>query len=217
LVSNAVSGPIEDASAAIDRGDTATAFRICRPLAEQGNAEAQNQLGVLYSNAKDYGQALKWFRQAAERHLGVAETNLGGMYLRGEGVARDIDEGVRLYKRAALDGYLSAGWDLGSGYYLGQFGKRDYVEAAKWYRFAADRGYAPAAYELARLYQNGEGVPRDVVSAHMWSNLAAAWMGPEAYIGKEQAVSLRRSLERSMTPEQIAEAQRLARDWKPTR
>ena len=45
----------------------------------------------------------------------------------------------------------------------------------------------------------------------MWSNLAAAWMGPEAYLGKQQAVSLRSSLERSMTPEQIAEARRLAR------
>jgi len=215
LVSNAVGGPMQDAEAASDRGDTETAFRICRPLAEQGNAEAQNRLGILYSNAKDYGQALKWFRQAMEKGLAVAATNLGGMYLRGEGVPHDINEGVRLYKKAALTGRPSAAWDLGSGYYLGQFGKRDYVEAAKWYRFAADRSYAPAAYELAYLYKNGEGVPSDVVSAHMWSNLAAGWMGPEAYLGKQQAVTLRSSLERTMTPEQIAEAHRLARQWKP--
>ena len=85
---------------------------------------------------------------------------------------------------------------------------QDYAQAVKWYRKAADQGHAKAQYNLALMYANGYGVPQDYVSAHMWWNLAAAK-------GDENAKRNRDIVAERMAPEQIAEAQRLAREWKP--
>ena len=85
---------------------------------------------------------------------------------------------------------------------------QDYAEAVKWYRKAADQGYARAQNNLGVMYNRGQGVPQDYVMAHMWFNLAAA-------LGDEKALKTRDALAKNMTSEQIAEAQRLAREWKP--
>ena len=79
-----------------------------------------------------------------------------------------------------------------------------------WDRKAADQGNAPARYNLGRMYAQGLGVAQDKSLAHMWLNLAAAQ-------GLEAARSARDNLAANMTPDQIAEAQRLAREWKPTK
>ena len=81
-------------------------------------------------------------------------------------------------------------------------------EAIKWFRKAADQGDADAQLLLGSLYLTGNGVPQDYVIAHMWLNLAAAH-------GKEEAAEGRDHAEKLMTPAQIAEAQKLAREWKP--
>jgi TPR repeat protein len=76
------------------------------------------------------------------------------------------------------------------------------VEAAKWFLKSAELGFFQAKFDLGRMYYLGEGVPRDLVRAHMWFNLA----GYGVYT---------QGLEETMTPEQIAEAKELARNWKP--
>ena len=86
----------------------------------------------------------------------------------------------------------------------------DYVQASKWYRLAADQGNAYAQGGLGVMYAKGEGVPQDYVLAHMWLNLAAAQGQAEAVKNRDLAAS-------KMTRDQLAEAQRLARDWKPSR
>ncbi len=78
----------------------------------------------------------------------------------------------------------------------------------KLYLMAAEQGVAQAQYNLGVMYGDGEGVPQDYVQAHLWFNLAAAQ-------GQEQAKKNRDIVAEKMTPAQIAEAQRLARDWKP--
>jgi len=89
----AIAGPMEDGQAAYDRGDFAEALAQWRPLAEQGTARAQNNLGVIYENGKgvpqDINEALKWYRLAAEQNYGGAENNLGLIYALGHGVPRD--------------------------------------------------------------------------------------------------------------------------------
>ena len=83
---------------------------------------------------------------------------------------------------------------------------QDYAEAVRWYRKAAERGHAQAQFNLGGAYGLGQGVPQDVVYAHKWLNLAGSQ-------GHEQAQELRRMSEDTMTREQVAEAQRLAREW----
>jgi TPR repeat protein len=90
------------------------------------------------------------------------------------------------------------------------FRKGDYATALRLFRPLADQGYAPAQYILGVQYALGQGVPKDFVRVHMWFNLAAAQ-------GDKGAVLARDAIAQGMTPAQIAEAQKLAREWKPTK
>ena len=84
------------------------------------------------------------------------------------------------------------------------------AEAVRWYRLAADQGHADAQYNLGVRYANGRGVPQDDVQAHMWYNLAASRSTGE---DRELAVENRDRARARMTAEQVADAQRLAREW----
>ncbi len=88
--------------------------------------------------------------------------------------------------------------------------EQDYAEAMELFRHPAEKGYPGAEYGLGVGYENGQGVLQDYVLAHMWLNLAAAQ-------GDDDAKKARDLLASKMTPEQIAEAQQLAREWKPTK
>ena len=140
LAAPGLAGPFEDGEAAYERGDYATALRLMHPLAEQGQANAQFSIGIMYA----------------------------------------IGKGVR----------------------------QDYVEAVKWFRKAAEQGDASAQNSLGSMYLNGYGVLQDFVEAHKWFNLAAAR-------GNKDAEKNRVTVSIAMTRTQIAEAQRLAREWKP--
>ena len=121
---------------------------------------------------------------------------------------RDYAAAVQLCRPLAEKGDARAQLSLGGMYYNGQGVQQDYAEAAKWTRKAAEQGYAPAQADLGVLYWNGQGVPQDVVLAYMWLSLAAAHE-PNAVEERDLAAS-------QMTSNEIAEAQRLAREWKPT-
>ena len=120
----------------------------------------------------------------------------------------DYDAAVKEFRPLADQGIAVAQYNLGLMSYQGQGMPRDYQEAAQWCRLAAEQGHAGAQVLLGTMYHLGQGVPRDDVLAHMWVTLAAAH-------GIEVAVKWRDLFEKSMTPAQLAEAQRLAREWKP--
>jgi TPR repeat protein len=90
----ALASPLEDAIAAYDRHEYASALQLMRPLAEQGNAQAQNGLGAMYYHgygvAQDFKEVVKWYRLAAAQGNLDAQLNLGSMYYEGEGVAEDL-------------------------------------------------------------------------------------------------------------------------------
>ena len=88
--------------------------------------------------------------------------------------------------------------------------KRDYATAVRLIRPQAEQGDATAQYNLGVFYDNGLDVPQDRVSAYMWFTLSAAQ-------GKEGAATFRDLIARRMTQAQIAEAQKLAHEWKPTK
>jgi len=103
---------------------------------------------------------------------------------------------------------MNAQFCLGYCCEFGQGVTKDDVEAAKWYRKAADQGHDKARICLGHCYEIGLGVPMDLVLAHMWYNLSLA----AGYAG---AAEYRETVAHKMTPEQIAEAERKAREWKP--
>jgi len=86
---------------AYDKGDYATALKEWRPLAEQGDAEAQYGLGVIYKHARgvpqDYEQALHWYSKAAEQGHASAQYNLGLMYELGQGRPEDYEKAASWY------------------------------------------------------------------------------------------------------------------------
>ena len=87
------SADFQKATDAYNRGDYATALREIKPLAEQGDADAQYNLGQMYRRGdgvlKDHKTAVKWYRLAAEQEDAGAQTGLGAMYATGRGVIQD--------------------------------------------------------------------------------------------------------------------------------
>src|SRR3990172_4004093 len=179
----AIAGPFEDATKAYYIGDYETAYRLIKPLAEQGLPEAQFNLGLMYDKGqgvpKNYAEAVKWYRKAAEQGNAKGQYNLGLMYDKRQGVPQN------------------------------------YAEAVKWYRKAAEQGFAEAQYNLGKMYHTGQGVPKDYVLAHMWFNLATSRYPASEKEKREWAEIFRDIAASRMTPAQIAEAQRMAREWKP--
>jgi uncharacterized protein len=157
---------------------------------------------------KDYATALRILRPLADQGTASAQNSLGAMYAMGEGVPQDYAKAAKWYRKAADRGNSQAQYNLGVAYFKGRGLPQDYAEAVKWTRLAADQGYAGAQYNLGSAYASGQGVPQDLVLAHMWINLAAEQ-------GNQDALKYRDIIAEKMTPEQIAEAQRLAAEWKP--
>ena len=113
-----------------------------------------------------------------------------------------------MYRLAAEQGDASAQFNLGVMYNHGYGVPQDYKEAVKWYRLSAEQGDARAQNKLGLMYEKGEGVLQDYAIAHMWWNICGS-------SGGKDCVKYRNSIEKRMTPSQIEEAQRLARNWKP--
>jgi len=120
-------------------------------------------------------------------------------------------EAVIWYRRAAEQGHVAAQVNLGFMYADGEGVPQDDVEAVRWYRLAADQGFAAAQFNLGVKYATGRGVPQDDVQAHMWFNLAASRLMTDEL--RERAVQRRDNVADRMNPTQIAEAQRLTREW----
>ncbi len=152
-------------------------------------------------------------REKAEQGQVSAQLQLGRMYDMGQGVPQDYKEAFRWYQAAAEQEHADAQRYLGFMYVEGRGVPQDYKEAVRWYQVAADQGTADAQSNLGFMYTNGQGVPQDYIQAHMWYNLAAS--GRQDDDDRKMAARNRDSIAEKMTPEQIAEAQRLAREWRP--
>jgi uncharacterized protein len=199
-----------DAEDAYYESDYVTAMQLLRPLADRGDAKAQNSLGVMYASGQgvpqDYAAAVSWYRKAADRGNAEAENNLGVMYKYGLGVTQNDAAALGWFQKAADHGAHTAQFNLGVMYTAGQAVSQDYAAAINWYRKAANQGDAEAQFNLGIMYANGQGVPPDVVTALVWWTLSAAK-------GDKDAATYRDRIVARMTLAQIMEAQRLARQW----
>ena len=161
--------------------------------------------GVAAHDKKDFITALGKFKSAAAQGEANALLNLGIMYGEGQGVLQDYAESSRWYKLAAAKGVVQAQFNLGYRYDIGRGVVQDYAEALRWYKLAAAQGHASAQSNLGTMYDKGQGVIQDYTRAHMWFNLAAV-------TGSTNAVKNRDIVAKQMTSQQVAEAQKLARE-----
>lgn len=145
--------------------------------AEQGDAEAANLLGNLYTNAqgvpRDHAEALKWYRLAAEKGFAPAQFNLGLAHELGRGIAQDEARALQYYQQAANQGFPAALFNVGNMYATGRGVKQDFFEANLWFKQAADKGVVEAQFNLGLAYEEGRGVKKDEVQAVRWYRQAA--------------------------------------------
>jgi TPR repeat protein len=192
--------------------DDVEAVKWYRKAAEQNYGAAQYNLGVHYANAQGEAQddveAVKWYRKAAEQNVLRAQGNLGLCYANGQGVVKDETEAVKWWRKAAEQNDAWAQNNLGVCYGKGRGVAKDAVEAVKWYRKAAEQNHASAQNNLGVCYANGQGVAKDYVEGYKWILLAAGQGDDDA----RKSVAI---VEYRMTQEQIAEGQKLARNFKP--
>jgi len=156
--------------------DYETAMREWRPLASQGNAEAQNMVGFMY----------RW----------------------GQGVVQDFETARYWYRLAADQGHQSAQNNLGLLYRYGLGVPKNFATAFRWFLRAAEQGNAAGQNHVGLMFYKGEGVKQDYIQAYQWAFLAAEQ-------GMDPAIEALSMLEQEMTPAQIAEAEALARAWRP--
>jgi uncharacterized protein len=213
------------------------AMRWLRLAADKGVPDAQNEVGFLYQRGqgvkRNEAEAVKWFRLAADQGgLVVAQNNLADIYVLGIGVPQDFGEAFKWYRIAADQNSSYAENVLGVAYEHGFYVAQDDAEAFRWYRRAANKFYdRPGStwihspqYNIGAMYASGRGTAQDYVRALMWFTLAAAFgdTKPPAPLGiklvdapKDTALEQRDRLVALMTSAQIAEAERLAREWTP--
>ena len=207
LSSTVFADDFSDGAAAYKKGDYKTAVKLWKPLAEQGNANAQFVLGLMYANGEgvpeDDKQAVKWYRLAAEQGLADAQYNLGFMYANGEGVPEDDKQAVKWFRLAAEQGLASAQNNLGVRYENGQGVIINYTEAVRLYNLSARQGNEYGMYNFAGMYKDGKGVEEDKIYAYMWFNLAN-----EA--GHSSAKDKREELSEKMTTKELRIAQELS-------
>jgi uncharacterized protein len=158
-------------------GEYEAAYKGFLPFAGHGNAVAQLLLGHMYRLGQgvpqDHGEAVRWYRLAAEQGYAVAQYSLAFMHYHGRGVREDHTEAVRWLRLAAEQGYSEAQYELGIRSDRGEGVPQAHGEAVKWYRLADEQGYADAQYNLGKSYYFGHGVREDHMEAVKWYRLAA--------------------------------------------
>jgi len=181
---------------------------ILLALGLHGAALAGFPEGANAYNARNYALALKEITPLARAGNPEAQHLLGLMYYMGRGVTRDYKQAFAWHLKAAQQGKADAQYVVGAMYYTGNAVPLDQKLAVNWFRRAAEQGHAEAQHALGLMYRyHVAGVPGDPVIAYMLWNLAAA-------NGNHNAVGQRAAIAKTMTQEQIEEAQALSRTWK---
>lgn len=173
-------GPATEAVDAYRRGEFAKAKGIWEKLASQGDAQAMNNLGVLYDLGQgvepDLGRALNYFAQSAKAGHASGMSNYARMLEQGRGIAANPEEAARWFDQAARKGQAEAQYNLGMMYEQGRGVPKDAKAAAAWYSRAASQQQGNALARLGHLYREGSGVSKDVPRATLLL-YAAAMLG----------------------------------------
>lgn len=193
--------------------------------------------------SENYTEALKWLRLAAENGHGHAQYSLSQAFLLGKGVEQDLEISLFWLRKSADSGYAKAQYTLGLKYKAGDDLPKDSLLAIEWLKKASNNGNSDAQLELGNIYNNGNGVIKDVQQGIKWYELAATngnvdaqfliamsyrngingitkdfvrayhWFNLAASNGHKDSTNIMIFLESIMTPNQIAQAQAMTRDF----
>ena len=163
--------------------------------AEQGHADAQYKLGIMYKMGEgvnqNYAKAIELYTKAAEQGNSMAlewlkkmdriathrfareQYDLGVMYQEGQGIRQDYMKAFECYTKAAEQEFSKAQYNLGTLYKKGQGVPQNFIKAAEWYTKAAESGHTCAQYDLGIMYEEGQGVPQNSIKAAEWYIKAA--------------------------------------------
>ena len=134
-----------------------SAASILQQKAEQGDADAQYDLGLAYANGKDvpqdYKKAVKWVQLAAEQGNAKAQYGLGVVYYKGQAVPQDYKEAAKWFRLAAEQGDAVAQYNMGFCYTKGTGVPQDYVQAYAWYNVAAAQGNKDATASRTKIME----------------------------------------------------------------
>jgi TPR repeat protein len=194
------------------------AARWYKLAAGAGEPDAMTNLGYLYEQGKgvpqDYKEAVDLYRKAAEAGNAVAQTNLANVYFQGKLTAQNDKEAAAWYAEAARQGDPAAQFNLARMLDRGRGVEKDPKRALELYTESAKAGFPSAQLNLGVYYAEGHGVEKDAIEAHKWFNLAASSADDEDT--QKNASRNRDLIAKQMTPDEIARAQALALEWKPS-
>jgi TPR repeat protein len=161
-------------------------------------------LGNYFAN--DFDSALPSCIKAAKQGVANAQFLLGVMHFNGEATPKDDKQAIYRYTKASEQGIADAQFNVGEMHYKGEGTPKDYKQAFYWFTKAAEQGTVDSQYNLGAMSANGRGTPKNNVLAYVWWNIAAAQ-------GNKSAEKNRGIIEGIMTPDQIAEAQKLSKEY----
>ena len=209
----------------IDSGAT-EALQWLEKAADAGKTQAWYDLGFIYANdagvKEDLPRAINYWKTGAEKGNADCQFSVGLVYQAGEripgGVKADPAEYAKWYKLAAEQNQQEAIYHLAQLYLRGDGVKKDLVEAAKWFRKGAEAGNWDAQWSLGESYRVGRGVTRDNIQAFaLWVAAVDGAEDQDDIEGMSEHIKGMSEqldeLRKQMTPEQIAQAEELSKEW----
>lgn len=176
--SNAWAASYEEGKQAYLNKDYAKALEILKPLAENGDSQAQVTLGIMYDFGhgvgKDPAKAIEWYIKAAEQGIPVVQHDVGVKYFQGQGVEQDYLKAAYWWEQSANAGLADSQFNLGLLYYRGIGLEVDYQKASTLFTSAAEQDHPHAQYSLAVMYAFGQGLDKDYQQALQWFRKSAS-------------------------------------------
>lgn len=221
------------------RVDHGVSLEQLRALAISGDAKSQYLLGASYylnpgatvdDMRRNYLEAAKWFRMAAEQGTAEGQAAMGWLYEKGHGVTPDLLEASRWYRRAATQGMVEAQYNLALLYHHGRGVTQNDDLAEKWYLQAAEQGHVCAQNNLGGLYEYRTIFLKLLIESTTYRRgdpltgrhkkyeqafiQAYKWYAIAASNNLRLAIRNRDKLEPQLTRAELAEAKKLVREWK---
>lgn len=194
----------------------ATAFLAVTMAFGLGLAQAQAgyKEGREAYDKKDFPTAWKELEPLAKQGNADAMYLVGSMYHMGMGTSPSYKDAAEWYRKSADAGKPDAVFTMGVVYEGGIGVPRNGKESFAWYKKSADRGFYPGQLKVANMYAKGQGVPKDPAASYLWYAIAERFT-PRAGNDRFEIPIIKDKLSAMMTKEQIADADRKAKAWKP--